>query len=64
MMKMNLQGQPKGRIPNSELRLLPLGVTTPGDSNFHFYVQKSKDSPRGGGYVASPWWDSEKFFAQ
>ena len=43
MMKMNLQGQPKGRIPDSELHPFPVGGNhNSADSNFHFHVQKFK----------------------
>ena len=46
MMKMNLQGQPKWRISDSELPPLFTvgGNHHSADSNFHFHVQKFKDS--------------------
>ena len=45
MMKMNLQGQPKWRIPDSELPPFTVGGNHhSADSNFHFHVQNFKDS--------------------
>ena len=43
MMKMNLQGQPKGRIPDSELPPFTVGGNHhSADSNFRFHVQNFK----------------------